>query len=80
MANQTLVTSLLAHYSSKRYKASDAIGDLCDVILRHSNKKYFIYHTLIKEVCKILKNNNNSFIVKLIKPLMNFYLVICNQI
>ena len=72
MANQTLVTSLLAHYSSKRYKAWDAIEDLRDVILRHGNKKYFIYHTTIKEVCKILRDNNNSFYCEINKTINEF--------
>lgn len=41
--NQTSVASLSADYYSKRYKVWDAIGDFRDVIIKHDNKKYFLY-------------------------------------
>ena len=61
MTNQISVVSLLPDYYSKRYEAWDATGDLHDVILKHGNKKFSIYRTIIKEVGKTLKNNSNSF-------------------
>ena len=81
MANKTLVASLLADYYSKGYEAWDTIVDLFAwFIWKHGDKKYFIYHTIIKEVGKMLKDNNNSFYCEINKTLMNFYLMIFMQI
>ena len=72
MANQTSVTLLLADYYSNRYQAWDAIGELHVVILKHSDKKYFTYHTIIKEVGEILKDNNNSLYCEINKIVNKF--------
>ena len=65
---------ILTDYYTNRYAIPEALGDVCDVLERHNEKKYYSYKSLCKIIRKCFENDQkNSFVTWIIRKAF-FYL------